>query len=84
MGFRKVPYLNFESDSKAAVSLYMVIFECYRCFESLGLSVLVAGTPWFVAATVAAITHVQTLRRVSEVTAPGEKPVFIGARLGNF
>ena len=38
------------------------------------------GTPWFVAATVAAITHVQTLRRVSEITAPGEKPVFIGAR----
>lgn len=41
---------------------------------------LIPGVPWFVAATVAAITHVSSLRKLSDVSAPGEKPVFIGAR----
>lgn len=38
------------------------------------------GLPWFVAATVLALTHINSLKVMSENTAPGEKPVFIGVR----
>ncbi len=40
----------------------------------------VLGLPWFVAATVLALTHVNSLKLMSENTAPGEKPTFIGVR----
>ncbi|XP_045178747.2 electrogenic sodium bicarbonate cotransporter 1-like [Mercenaria mercenaria] len=40
----------------------------------------VLGLPWFVAATVTALAHIMSLRKVSECTAPGEKPVFLGVR----
>ena len=43
-------------------------------------SFLDVGTPWYVAATVAAITHINSLKKESEVCAPGEKPTFIGIR----
>ncbi|CAF1042986.1 unnamed protein product [Adineta steineri] len=36
------------------------------------------GLPWFVAATVLALTHVNALKIMSENTAPGEKPRFEG------
>jgi len=36
------------------------------------------GLPWFVAATVLALTHVNALKIMSENTAPGEKPKFEG------
>lgn len=50
------------------------------------LSILIAicsviGLPWFVAATVLAMTHVNSLRMESESSAPGEKPQFLGVRL---
>lgn len=38
------------------------------------------GLPWFVAATVRAITHVRSLMRESEVSVPGERPQIIGVR----
>ncbi|KAI3381426.1 hypothetical protein SNEBB_000871 [Seison nebaliae] len=38
------------------------------------------GLPWFVAATVLAVTHVQALKIESACTAPGEKPQFLGIR----
>ena len=53
--------------------------------DLLVLGVLIAlcsvmGLPWFVAATVRAITHVRSLFRESEVKIPGEKPQIIGVR----
>lgn len=38
------------------------------------------GLPWFVAATVLSITHVNSLKQESESSAPGEKPKFLGVR----
>lgn len=53
--------------------------------DLLVLSFLIAicsalGLPWFVAATVRAITHVRSLIRESEVKAPGERPQMLGVR----
>lgn len=38
------------------------------------------GIPWFVAATVLSINHVNSLKLESECAAPGEKPQFLGVR----
>ncbi|ELU05030.1 hypothetical protein CAPTEDRAFT_177933 [Capitella teleta] len=38
------------------------------------------GLPWFVAATVRALTHVKSLFKESEVKIPGEKPYHLGVR----
>ncbi|KAK3586799.1 hypothetical protein CHS0354_002538 [Potamilus streckersoni] len=38
------------------------------------------GLPWFVAATVLSITHVNSLKKESQCNAPGERPKMIGAR----
>lgn len=38
------------------------------------------GLPWFVAATVLSITHVQSLTMESESAAPGDRPKFLGIR----
>ncbi|XP_072316406.1 sodium bicarbonate cotransporter 3-like isoform X2 [Eucyclogobius newberryi] len=40
----------------------------------------ILGLPWFVAATVLSITHVNSLRQESECAAPGEQPTFLGIR----
>ena len=40
----------------------------------------VLGIPWFVAATVLSINHVNSLKVESETAAPGEKPQFLGVR----
>ncbi|KAL0894510.1 hypothetical protein ABMA27_013092 [Loxostege sticticalis] len=40
----------------------------------------VMGLPWFVAATVLSINHVNSLKVESECAAPGEKPRFLGVR----
>lgn len=40
----------------------------------------ILGLPWFVAATVLAINHVNSLKVESECAAPGEKPQFLGVR----
>lgn len=44
----------------------------------------VLGLPWFVAATVLSITHVNSLKVESETAAPGEKPHFLGVRFVTF
>ena len=36
------------------------------------------GLPWFVAATVLDLTHIHSLKVMSENTAPGERPIFMG------
>ena len=38
------------------------------------------GLPWFVAATVRALTHVKSLFKESEVKIPGDKPQHHGVR----
>lgn len=40
----------------------------------------ILGLPWFVAATVLSINHVNSLKLESECSAPGEKPQFLGVR----
>nr|XP_023027525.1 sodium-driven chloride bicarbonate exchanger-like [Leptinotarsa decemlineata] len=40
----------------------------------------ILGLPWYVAATVESITHVNSLKQESECTAPGDKPKFLGVR----
>lgn len=42
------------------------------------------GIPWFVAATVLSINHVNSLKLESETAAPGEKPQFLGVREQRF
>ncbi|KAI4889670.1 hypothetical protein NFI96_011021 [Prochilodus magdalenae] len=42
------------------------------------------GLPWFVAATVLSITHVNSLKLESESSAPGEQPKFLGIREQRF
>lgn len=44
----------------------------------------VLGIPWFVAATVLSINHVNSLKVESETAAPGEKPQFLGVREQRF
>lgn len=44
----------------------------------------VMGLPWFVAATVLSITHVNSLKLESECSAPGEQPKFLGIREQRF
>lgn len=38
------------------------------------------GLPWFVAATVLSINHVNSLKKESQSSAPGERPKFLGVR----
>ncbi|XP_069814743.1 sodium bicarbonate cotransporter 3 isoform X2 [Dendropsophus ebraccatus] len=40
----------------------------------------IMGLPWFVAATVLSISHVNSLKVESECSAPGEQPKFLGIR----
>nr|CAD7395487.1 unnamed protein product [Timema poppensis] len=42
----------------------------------------IMGLPWFVAATVLSINHVNSLKVESECAAPGEKPQFLGVSNG--
>lgn len=53
--------------------------------DLLIVSLLVAlhsilGLPWYVAATVHAVAHINSLKKESECTAPGERPTFLGCR----
>lgn len=68
-------------------------FTCSACVQKgcgyhldlLVVAVMLAvcsilGLPWFVAATVLSISHVNSLKVASESTAPGEQPHFLGIR----
>lgn len=39
------------------------------------------GLPWYVAATVISIAHIDSLKMESASSAPGEQPQFLGVRL---
>lgn len=39
------------------------------------------GLPWYVAATVISIAHIDSLKMETETSAPGEAPKFLGVRL---
>ena len=58
---------------------------CGYHLDLLIVAILIAicsilGLPWFVAATVLSMTHVNSLKMESECAAPGEKPCFLGVR----
>lgn len=40
----------------------------------------IMGLPWFIAATVLSISHVNSLKVESQCAAPGEQPKFLGIR----
>ncbi len=48
------------------------------CISIAACSIL--GLPWFVAATVLALAHMNSLKMMSENAAPGEKPKYMGIR----
>lgn len=54
--------------------LDLLILACLICICSF------IGIPWFVAATVLSMNHVNSLKMESESAAPGEKPKFLGIR----
>jgi len=54
--------------------LDLLVLCCLICICST------LGLPWFVAATVRAITHVRSLVTESDVKAPGERPQMLGVR----
>ncbi|XP_063914717.1 sodium bicarbonate cotransporter 3 isoform X2 [Zophobas morio] len=59
--------------------------KCGYHLDLFVLSILIQvcsimGLPWFVAATVLSINHVNSLKLESECSAPGEKPQFLGVR----
>ncbi len=38
------------------------------------------GLPWYVAATVISIAHIDSLKMETQTSAPGEQPKFLGVR----
>lgn len=71
---------------------FMKLFVCFILQKGCGyhLDLLMVGImlgvcslmglPWFVAATVLSISHVNSLKVESECSAPGEQPKFLGIR----
>lgn len=45
-------------------------------------SCLFMGLPWYVAATVISIAHIDSLKMETETSALGEQPQFLGVRVG--
>lgn len=72
------------------LSVYFVFQKsCGYHLDLLVLTVLIVicsvmGLPWFVAATVLSINHVNSLKLESECVAPGDKPQFLGVRFVKF
>lgn len=76
-----------------SVTFYAIAFNLQKgCGYHLDLFVVgvmlgvcsVMGLPWFVAATVLSISHVNSLKLESECSAPGEQPKFLGIREQRF
>lgn len=68
-----------------SVLLYVLQKGCGYHLDLLMVGVMLAvcsimGLPWFVAATVLSISHVNSLKLESESSAPGEQPRFLGIR----
>lgn len=73
-------------DSEPISDLLFVLQKgCGYHLDLLMVGVMLAvcsimGLPWFVAATVLSISHVNSLKLESESAAPGEQPRFLGIR----
>ncbi|NXM28281.1 S4A4 protein, partial [Oxyruncus cristatus] len=50
------------------------------CVSLLMAVTSVTGLPWYVSATVISLAHMDSLRKESETSAPGEHPEFLGIR----
>ncbi|NXM68028.1 S4A4 protein, partial [Serilophus lunatus] len=50
------------------------------CVSLLMVVTSVTGLPWYVSATVISLAHMDSLRKESETSAPGEHPEFLGIR----
>ncbi|NWU86821.1 S4A4 protein, partial [Onychorhynchus coronatus] len=50
------------------------------CVSLLMVVTSVTGLPWYVSATVISLAHMESLRKESETSAPGEHPKFLGIR----
>ncbi|NXY18763.1 S4A4 protein, partial [Atrichornis clamosus] len=50
------------------------------CVSLLMVITSVTGLPWYVSATVISLAHVESLRKESATSAPGEHPEFLGIR----
>ncbi|XP_071425940.1 anion exchange protein 4 [Pithys albifrons albifrons] len=50
------------------------------CVSLLMVVTSVTGLPWYVSATVISLAHMESLRKESETSAPGEHPQFLGIR----
>lgn len=86
---RKENKLRVRLTDSIANSLNMCLFGlqkgCGYHLDLFILSILITicsffGLPWFVAATVLSITHVNSLKMLSGTAAPGDKPKFFGVR----
>ncbi|NXF72132.1 S4A4 protein, partial [Sclerurus mexicanus] len=50
------------------------------CVSLLMVVTSITGLPWYVSATVISLAHMESLRKESETSAPGEHPEFLGIR----
>lgn len=50
------------------------------CVSLLMVATSVTGLPWYVSATVISLAHIESLRKESATSAPGEHPEFLGIR----
>jgi len=81
---------TFISEIKKPLKQHQIIFPwqkgCGYHLDLFWVGVLMAvcsfmGLPWYVAATVISIAHIDSLKMESESSAPGEQPQFLGVRL---
>lgn len=54
----------------------------FLCVSLLMIFTSVMGLPWYVSATVISLAHMESLRKESTASAPGEQPEFLGIRYG--
>ncbi|OXB60320.1 hypothetical protein ASZ78_007919 [Callipepla squamata] len=52
----------------------------FLCVSLLMIITSVMGLPWYVSATVISLAHMESLRKESTASAPGEQPEFLGIR----
>lgn len=67
-----IPCLLLQKGCGYHLDLFMVAIMLGVCS--------IMGLPWFVAATVLSISHVNSLKVESECSAPGEQPKFLGIK----
>lgn len=91
LGVHLLPRRKLITVSKAFKTVFLVSLLCILqkgCGYHLDLLIVaimlgvcsIMGLPWFVAATVLSISHVNSLKVESGCSAPGEQPKFLGIR----